>query len=64
MKLQELATPHQTKQAAKVFESYFGRAINFDSVSKSQASNMLNRVRGLIREHRRQPEFHVSERNP
>ena len=64
MKLQELATPHQTKQAAKVFESYFGRAIDFDSVSKSQAANMLNRVRGLIREHRRQPEFHTSERNP
>ena len=64
MKLQELATQHQTKQAVKVFESYFGQAVNFDAISKSQAKTMLNRVRGLITEHRRQPEFHVSERNP
>ena len=63
MKLQELAKPQQTK-TAQVFESYFGKTINFDSLSKKQANGMLSRVRGLIREHRRQPEFHVSERNP
>jgi len=64
MKLQELATQHQTKQAVKVFESYFGQAVNFDAISTPQAKNMLSRVRGLITEHRRHPEFHVSERNP
>jgi hypothetical protein len=38
--------------------------VSFDSISKRQAHDMLNRVRGLIQEHRRQPAFHSSERNP
>jgi hypothetical protein len=64
MKLNELAAANPTKQAAKVFESYFGKGVNFDSISADQARGMLRRVRALIAEHRRTPEFHSSERNP
>jgi hypothetical protein len=64
MKLQDLAAPQKIKQVAKVMESHFGQSVSFESISKRQAHNMLNRVRGLISEHRRQPEFHSSEQNP
>jgi hypothetical protein len=64
MKLQELAVVNPTKQAAKVFESYFGTSIKFDTISRRQAQGLLNRVRSLISEHRRTPEFHQSEQNP
>lgn len=64
MKLNELAVANPTKQAAKVFESYFGQGIDFASISHKQAKVMLERVRGLIAEHRRTPEFHRSEKNP
>jgi hypothetical protein len=64
MKLQDLAAPQKIKQVAKVMESHFGKSIAFESISKRQAHEMLNRVRGLISEHRRQPEFHSSEQNP
>ena len=64
MKLQDLAAPQKIKQVAKVMESHFGKSIAFESISKRQAHEMLNRVRGLISEHRRQPEFHSSEKNP
>lgn len=64
MKLQDLAGQPQTKQVAKVMESHFGQSVSFDSISKRQAHDMLNRVRSLIQEHRRQPAFHSSEQNP
>jgi hypothetical protein len=64
MKLQELAAPQRTKQVAKVMESYFGGKVAFDQLTRPQARHMLNRVRSLIAEHRRQPEFHYSEQNP
>jgi hypothetical protein len=64
MKLQELAVANPTKQAAKVFESYFGNRMNFSSLSQSQAQGLLKRVRATIAEHRRTPDFHVSEQNP
>jgi hypothetical protein len=64
MKLNELAVVSPTKQAAKVFESYFGNRISFEAMSQKQSQGMLNRVRSLIAEHRRTPEFHRSERNP
>ena len=64
MKLQELAVISPTKQAAKVFESYFGNSVPFEQLTKRQAQHMLTRVRGLIKEHRRQPAFHRSEQNP
>jgi len=64
MKLQDLAAPQKTKQVAKVMESYFGNSVAFDKLSQSQARSMLNRVRGLISEQRRQSDFHSSEQNP
>jgi hypothetical protein len=64
MKLNELAVANPTKQAAKVFESYFGKGLNFDAVAPAQARDMLKRVRNLIAEHRRTPGFHNSEQNP
>ena len=64
MKLQDLAQPQQSKQTAKVFESYFGKNIAFDRMTRNQANNMLGRVRNLLGEHRRQPAFHQSEQNP
>ena len=64
MKLQELAVANPTKQAAKVFESYFGTSIKFDTISQRQAKSLLTRVRSLISEHRRTPGFHKSEQNP
>ena len=63
MKLQELAAS-PTKQAAKVFESYFGGRIRLDTISRRQTRNLLGRVRGLVQEHRRTREFHNSEQNP
>jgi hypothetical protein len=64
MKLNELAVANPTKQAAKVFESYFGNTISFDNLNVLQTKNMLKRVRATIAEHRRTPEFHHSEQNP
>ena len=64
MKLQELAVANPTKQAAKVFESYFGTSIKFDTISRRQAQGLLTRVRSLISEHRRTPAFHRSEQDP
>jgi DNA anti-recombination protein RmuC len=64
MKLNELAVANPTKQAAKVFESYFGKGINFDTLTARQAKGMLQRVRLLIAEHRRTAQFHKSEQNP
>jgi Ni/Co efflux regulator RcnB len=64
MKLNELAVANPTKQAAQVFESYFGGNVNFDAVTPAQARGMLKRVRALIAEHRRTAQFHKSEQNP
>ena len=64
MKLQELAAISPTKQAAKVFESYFGNSVPFEQLNRKQTRHMLNRVRDLIAEHRSQPAFHTSEQNP
>lgn len=64
MKLQELAAPSQTKQIAKVFESYFGKSIAFESISTRQAHAMLGRVRGLLGEHRATTDVHTSQHNP
>lgn len=64
MKLKDLAQPQTTKQTARVFESYFGRAVDFNGLSRAQANKMLRRVQGLISEQRQQRDFHSSERNP
>lgn len=64
MKLNELAAPKPSKQIGKVFESYFGRSISFDQLDRGQARLMLNKVRGLLGEHRNSITRHQSERNP
>jgi hypothetical protein len=64
MKLHELATPKATKQISQVFESYFGSKISFDQLNRHQASHMLNRVRGILSEHRQTSARHTSEQNP
>jgi hypothetical protein len=64
MKLFELAATKPSKQAAKVFESYFGDSINVDVISAKQARAMLSKVRNLVNEHKATSAFHKSEQNP
>ena len=64
MKLFELAATQLSKQAAKVFESYFGDSINLDVISPKQARMMLSKVQKLVNEHRQTTAFHYSEQNP
>jgi len=64
MKLQELATASPTKQIAKVFESYFGSTIEFDRLNSRQTKHLLNRVQGLLREHRSSSDRYQSQQNP
>lgn len=64
MKLHELAAPQPSKQIAKVFESYFGTKIQFDNLNRRQTQHLLQRVRGLLEEHRATPARHHSERDP
>ncbi len=64
MKLQELESKTKAQQSQRVFESYFGQKLAVDAMDNRQARVMLNRVRGLIREHRQTPGFHTSEKNP
>lgn len=64
MKLYELASQKPAKQITKVFESYFGNRIRFDQLTGRQAQVMLNRVRGLLSEHRNSTQRHFSEQNP
>lgn len=60
----ELAAIKPSKQAAKVYESYFGDSINVDVISPRQARTMLNKIQKLVTEHRSTPAFHHSEKNP
>ena len=64
MKLFELGATSPSKQAAKVFESYFGDSINVGVISPTQARAMLAKVRKLVNEHKSTPAFHRSEQNP
>jgi hypothetical protein len=64
MKLQELAALSPTKQIAKVFESYFGSNIEFDRLTYRQTQHLLQRVQGLLREHRSGSERYQSQQNP
>jgi hypothetical protein len=64
MKLTELATPKQSRQVARVFESYFGTKMPVNRLTVREAQVMLKRVRGVIAEHQRSPSRHTSERNP
>lgn len=64
MKLFELGAPRKSAQNAELFESYFGKSVNLDAMSKPQARKMLHKVRELVREHRSTRAFHQSEKNP
>jgi len=64
MKLQELAAQSPTKQIAKVFESYFGSTIEFDRLNNRQTQHLLNRVQGLLGEHRSSSDRYQSQQNP
>jgi hypothetical protein len=64
MKLNELSASKPSRQAAKVFESYFGKGFRVDNLTNRQARGLLSRVRGLVLEHRRSHAFHHSEKNP
>jgi hypothetical protein len=64
MKLHELATPKATQQISQVFESYFGSRLSLDQLNRRQAGHMLNRVRGILGEHRQTAARHTSEQNP
>jgi len=56
MKLLELAAS-PTKQAAKVFESYFGGRIRLNTISRRQTRDLLGRVRGLVKSIARRQNF-------
>lgn len=64
MKLHELGAQRPTEQAAQVLESQAGRSIDFTVIGPRRAQGMLERVRGMLKEHRRQPGFHNSEQDP
>ena len=63
MKLNELGAQRRTEQVSRVIESQIGAKVNFTALSRKQAQSMLQRVQGLLREHRAQPAFHQSEKN-
>lgn len=64
MKLQELATPKNTRLITKTFESYFGSQISVDRLNAKQTSQMLRRVQAVLGEHNSTTARHRSERNP
>ena len=64
MKLFELGVAKPSKEAAKVFESYFGDSINVDAISPKQARMMLGKIRKLVNEHKATAAYHKSEQNP
>jgi hypothetical protein len=64
MKLNDLAALRPTKQISKVFESYFGPSIKFESLTRNQTQHLLSRVRNLLSEHRNTTARHTSQQNP
>ena len=64
MKLHELGAQRPTEQAAQVLESQAGRSIDFSVIGPRRAQGMLQRVRGMLHEHRSRPGFHSSEQDP
>jgi len=47
-----------------VIENQHGKRIDFDQIGPRRAQGMLAKVQGMLNEHRSQPLFHKSERNP
>jgi hypothetical protein len=64
MKLQELGAKRLHDQAERLIENQFGKQIDFGAVGPKRARGILEKVQGLLREHRRRPDFHRSEQNP
>jgi len=64
MKITEFNSPDRLQQLATVMESYFGRSLPVDQMSDNTARIMLQRVKGMIREHKNTFDRHMSERNP
>jgi hypothetical protein len=64
MKLQDLDALQHTDKIAQILESRLGHSISFSKLSPAQSRSMLERVQGLINEHKQTPEFHRSERDP
>jgi hypothetical protein len=64
MKLQDLDALQQQDKIAQVLESRLGHSVSFSKLTTRGTHSMLQRVQGLISEHRASPEFHRSERNP
>lgn len=64
MKITEFNSPERLEQMAQVMESYFGRSLPINKLSNKSATNMLERVRGMIKEHKNTFARHMSERNP
>jgi hypothetical protein len=64
MKLTELASTRPIKQVSKVFESFFNQKLTLSNLSRRDTKVMLNRVTGLIKEHRSSHRFYQSEKNP
>jgi hypothetical protein len=64
MKLQELAASDPVCHATKVFENHFGTRIAFDQLTLRQACQMLDRVRGLMQEHKQTVIHHFREQDP
>jgi hypothetical protein len=64
MKLHDLETLKTQDKAKKVLESRLEQRLPLEQLTARQARSMLQRVQGLIAEHRATPAFHSSERNP
>jgi len=64
MKLQDLENLKIQDKAKKVLESRLGRQLPLEQMSVRQAQHLLQRVKGLIAEHRATTAFHSSERDP
>lgn len=64
MNLNDLVAASPAKHYKKILEGHFGHRINVDNLSGRQATQLLNRVRGLISESRNSSSAHYNERNP
>jgi hypothetical protein len=64
MKLHELGARRPTEQIAKTLRGQYESQVDFDRLSEAQTRHMLDRVQGLLREHKSSVSRHFSERNP
>jgi len=64
MKLHELGGQRPINQTSQLLENQVGKSFDFGQVGPRRARGMLDQVQRLIQEHRRTPEFHVSQNDP